>query len=310
MMPFLSQKGIALVLVLWVIVLLTVIAGAMSMTQRNGVYMTSNIRAEREGRALVDAGINFMMLQLKVKPGNEQNALWPMDGKLRPWEFAGRTIWIGALPESGRIDLNRAPEELLLGLLVSAGLSESQAASIKDAIVDWRDRDQDPKPQGAEDSDYISAGRPLGARDELFMSVEELQQVLGVTPDLYNKIKPALTVHSRQRKVNPFYAPPEVLKALPGMTEEMVNEFSNMRTQPGAEAALQGAAPSGQFVTKSKGIAFRVMAEVELPDGTVVQGEAIVNSRRKTPHGYLVSVRHYGPIWNLGRAGETGQLMN
>ena len=38
------QRGIALVLVLWVIVLLTVIAGAMAVSQRAGVSMVSNAR--------------------------------------------------------------------------------------------------------------------------------------------------------------------------------------------------------------------------------------------------------------------------
>ncbi len=296
-----SQTGVALVLVLWVIVLLTVIAGAMSVTQRNGVYMTSNIRTEREGRALVDAGIHFMMLQIKPGARNKEDNPWPIDGKLRPWQFAGHRIWVGMIPESGRMDLNRVDDRLLLALFKSAGLSEDQATAIRDAIVDWRDKDNTPMPAGAEDDSYKAAGRPVGARDEMFLSVEELQQVLGVTPELYKKVRPALTVDARQRKVNPFYAPPEVLRAIPGMDDGALSEFMAQRRQATRIEDVSMPVVEGNYFTKAVGIMYRVIAEVDMPDGHKVQASAIINSRRKTPHGYQVLRTDYSDVWHLGR---------
>ena len=60
------QRGVVLILVLWVVVLLSVIAGAVTVTQTAGVSMVSNMKNHREGRALVDAGIRFMMLNIGV----------------------------------------------------------------------------------------------------------------------------------------------------------------------------------------------------------------------------------------------------
>ncbi|HIE54423.1 MAG TPA: general secretion pathway protein GspK, partial [Chromatiaceae bacterium] len=219
------ERGIALVLVLWVVVLLGVIAGAMSMTQRSGVAMVANHRLERQGRALVEAGIHFMMLQLDNRNKPVEQNPWPTDGRLHPWRFAGRTIWIGAMPETGRIDLNQADENLLLGVLRAAGLDEEQAIAVRDAILDWRDADDGMRPAGAEDDDYLEAGRPLGARDGPFLSVEELRQVRGVTAELYKRLAPLLTVDSGQRTVNPVFASKAVLQAIPDLDPELIDQF-------------------------------------------------------------------------------------
>ena len=60
------------------------------------------------------------------------------------------------------------------------------AAALVDAIVDFRDEDDLHCLQGAEDRDYADAGLPRGAKDAAFEAVEELQQVLGMTREIYD----------------------------------------------------------------------------------------------------------------------------
>ena len=302
------ERGVALVLVLWVVVLLGVIAGAMSMTQRSGVAMTANQRLEREGRALAEAGLNFMMLQLANRNKPLQENPWPVDGRLHPWSFAGRRIWIGAAPESARIDLNQADERLLLGLLGSVGLDEEQATALRDAILDWRDADDGARPQGAEDDDYLAAGRPLGARDGPFLSVEELQQVQGVTASLYKKLAPMLTVDAGQRTVNPAFASRAVLAANPDLDPELIDQYLLERRQALEAGTPVPAPPAGAaFFSNATGSRFRLFARVEMPGEVVVQGEAVINIQTRTAQGYAVARRNWGQISALGKAEAGGE---
>ncbi len=297
-----SQKGIALVLVLWVIVLLSVIAGAMSTVQRTGVAMTGNIRQEREGRALVSAGLNFMALMLERRARPAEDNPWPMDGQLHPWAFADRTIWVGAMPEDARIDLNQVNEQVLLSLLQSMGLDEEQALAVRGAILDWRDADNATHVQGAEDREYRAEGRPIGARDANFLSIDELQQVAGISPELYKKLAGALTVDARQRTVNPAFASREVLLAMPGVTPEQVDQYI-LERQQALEQGLPIPSPSfgGAFLKKGRATRFRLFAEVDLPGGGKAQGEMVVAIESKTRKGYMLLQKKFGKLQSLGR---------
>lgn len=82
-----------------------------------------------------------------------------------------------------------------------------------DAIEDWRDADDLAELNGAEDREYAAAGRPYGAKDGPFDSLDELQLVSGIDRDLYRTLLPALTVNG-SAKPNQRYSPPLVLAAL------------------------------------------------------------------------------------------------
>ncbi len=299
-----NQQGVALVLVLWVILLLTVIAGAMATSQRSGVAMVSNAKQERQGRALAAAGIQFMTLQLGQRHKPKEEQLYPVDGQLRQWQFAGHTIWIGAMPDTGRINLNMADGKLLSGALLAAGLDEEQMEGVRDAILDWRDKNSERHLSGAEDDDYEAEGRPVGARDDVFQSVEELQQVLGITPALYKQLASQLTVHSMQSKVNPAFSAADVLNAIPGITPAEVEAYLAARRL----ALEQGLpvpdpeGPFGQFFSKAAGPVFRVFAEVDTKSGGKVEAEVIMNIDLRTTKGYKILERNYSPLTSLGRS--------
>lgn len=299
----LRQNGIALILVLWVLVLLSVIAGSMAMTQRSGVAMVSNIKNERQGRALVAAGINYMALHLKQRGLAAEEKPFPVDGRLHPWQFAGETVWIGASSDSARINLNMADEKLLLSMLMAAGLEEEEAIPIRDAIMDWRDKDDAHRIEGAEDDAYEADGRALGARDGLFLSVEELQQVLGITPELYKRLAPLLTVHSKQRTVDPTAAGDSVLLSVPGMFPADVAQYKEERDQALAQGLPVPMPTVGgtAYFSKGRGTVYRVFAEVDRVDGKKIQGEVVLNSGKKTKKGYMIMEKNYVPLSNLGR---------
>jgi general secretion pathway protein K len=219
-----GQRGIALLLVLWVLSLLTIIAVGLTATQRTESALVANQLATARFHAAAEAAISWAMLNLLTPPTafEEGTDTWVPDDTPRLWSFAGESLEIRVSNEESRIDLNKATQGLLLALLVAVGLEQDTASAIADAILDWRDADDLTGLNGAEDSDYADAGRSYGAKDGPFDSVEELQEVLGVDPGLYRALAPALTVDSDNATPDQEFAPPLVQAALQGVTLEQV----------------------------------------------------------------------------------------
>lgn len=90
------QHGIALVLVLWVLALLTIIAVGMTMAQRTESTLVGNQLATTHFHALAEAGVSWAILNLLAPPllTDEENEVWIPDGAPRSWTFAGETLRI------------------------------------------------------------------------------------------------------------------------------------------------------------------------------------------------------------------------
>jgi len=244
-----ANRGIALVAVLWVIVLLAAMAVSFVGTIRTESTVTRNLVDNAGAQALADAGIYRAILALyhsfeEVQTGSEtgiltaqdestaatpeeaasgspvQSGALRFDGRPYLWPFDDGVVQIAIQSEAGKIDLNAAREDLLVGLLRANGVE--QPGVLIDRIADYRDADKDRRPQGAEDADYDAAGRSQGAKDAPFESVEELQQVIGISRALYDRLAPALTVYSEARGIDPLTAPAAALRALPEIDPSVI----------------------------------------------------------------------------------------
>ncbi len=80
----------------------------------------------------------------------------------------------GVSDEAGRINLNTA-DEATLGAL--PGMTPDRL----DALLDYRDRDDEPRPQGAEQEYYLQLTHPYVIRNGALATVEELLLVRGFT---------------------------------------------------------------------------------------------------------------------------------
>jgi len=241
-----SEGGIALMLVLWVVALLTIIAVGLTAAQKTESTLAANQIATARFRALAEAGINFTVLNLLaqsplVQDDDLNSDLWVPDGFPRHWNFAGESMQITVVNETSLIDLNKAGKEMLTALLTAAGVPVGEDEPLVDAILDWRDENDLHLLNGAEDADYEDAGMPYGAKDGPFDSVEELRQVLGFGRDLYRKLAPVLTVDTGTVNVEREFAPPLVLAAVEGRSLEEVELL--LEEQKAAADVLRGSEP-------------------------------------------------------------------
>ncbi len=296
------HRGIALVLVLWTLTLLTVMAVGMTATQRTETALTENVIAEARFRAQSDAAIAyaaFTFLNPPPEPAGvlsrggsgadtgDEAAEWLPNGVPRPWTFDGTPINIAVFNEQSRINLNRATVQVLTALLEALGAEEETAAGIADAIADWRDEDDLKLLNGAEDPDYEHAGRPFGAKDAPFVAVEELQQVMGVSPEVYARMAPELTVDTDNDQVDTTFASAAVIAGVQGIDLAAAQLLIEQRDQP--------AVPGGQppRAVARGGPLYRVQVR-EQGNGAVRGMEALITLEPGQPQPYRVLWKRFG----------------
>lgn len=291
-------KGIALVLVLWTLTLLTIMALGMTLTQRTETALLENQIGGARFRATADAAIAYTILSFLL-PANEDrldgaesetDSPWIPNGVPRAWQFNGVPVAIAVFNEKSRIDLNQADPQVLAALIEAVGVSEEDATRLADAIADWRDEDDLRLLNGAEDGDYEDAGRPLGAKDAPFSTVEELQQVLGMEPMLYLRLAPELTVDSGDQSPDRQLASPAVLAALDGVTLEEAERLVQERDSPLFEGS------QGPQAINRGGPLYRIQVR-ELGGGRGGRSlEALVELLPAEDPPYLVRWRRYGQV--------------
>ncbi len=286
------EQGFALLIVLWVVALLSIVAASLAFSMRTETTLAHDLVAQAQARALAEAGVYRGILELYNR---DRLRRWRGDGSPHRVRLAGVPITVSLQDEAGKIDLNSAQRGLLDALFRVSGIEDDRRDALLDAIEDWRDPDSLRRLNGAEDQEYEAAGRTHGAKDAAFNTVEELQQVLGVTPRLFKRLRPALTVHSHSAGIDDRVAPPAVLRALllSGEDAERDLEEALARRDDAAEPGQNARdtlkpITDARFVVPSNGVIYTVRAEARLPPQTRASIAATIKLVHRSGKPYTV----------------------
>jgi general secretion pathway protein K len=274
--PVKTERGIVLVLVLWILVLLTVLAASfVSSSNSEGLqarYLMNTTRA----RYAAEAGLHRAVYELK---NPIQDTRWRADGRPYEIEFEDAKVTIEIIDESGKIDLNNADPALLTALFTSVGVQDLDAKKLAGAVIDWRDFDDVPQQPGAEKSDYKGAGLNYGPTNKSFQTVSELQQVIGMNYEIYQKLEEAVTINSFGQP-NPAFAQAEVLRALfraqgCTATDAQIEGFIEARKL--TALGQQITTPCGQpILPQGQGVTYTIKTRAEFPGGAKARLQATV----------------------------------
>ena len=149
------DRGIALLMVLWTLLLLALLAAIFSTNARTEVHLARNLVENAQAEALADAGVYRAIAGLAIDP---EDGGFGGNGRIYRWHARGGEVRFWIRDEGGKVDLNQAPDILLRELFVAVGVDPERSAQLADAIIDFRDEDNDKQPNGAEEREYISAG--------------------------------------------------------------------------------------------------------------------------------------------------------
>ena len=229
------RRGAVLMTVLWSISLLAVLAMAASVTFRGfaGVMSVDRNRVERD--ALITAG-------LEVAAGIILDL-----GKTTPLRDLERTVALstGAVnvrlsDEGGRIDIVKAPAEVLAAMLRSAGAPPATADSVAKAIIEQRGN----APRTA------AARRPPVLATTHEQALSNIGQIAGMRAQWLAAIAPLTTIYGSET-VNPLTASRGVIAALPGVDANRLEAFLAERrvAPPDANRLAQMLGPAQTYVS-------------------------------------------------------------
>jgi len=268
------QSGIALIMVLWILLLVTISTGAYTLMARMDVLEAHTLLWGTRARMAAEAGLNLAVLALRDP---DEFTRWIPDGRPYELRFQDAILEIKVTDERGKLDINAVDEMALLQLFLNNELDDDQAIHLVAAIKDWNDSDELERPYGAEEETYQALGLSVGPGNRSFVMVEELLQVLGMSWELFQKIEPGLTVFSAVGEPDPAYAPVEALLALPDMTLDEALNFVAQRHSQDAASGLGTVLPNGQIaMARGRGLTYSIQAKATLPNGVWDQVEATI----------------------------------
>ena len=282
------QNGIALVLVLWVLLLLTIITGSFALMARMDRLEAHSLLSGTQARMSAEAAINLAVLALR-DPEDETRMI--ADGRMYQQYLDGILIEVSAIDERGKLDINATDELTMVNMFSGHGLDLTDAEFLAAAVMDWRDEDELERVNGAEEDAYFAAGLEVGPANRAFMMTEELLQVIGMPYELYRKLEPGITVFSRAGQPDPAFAPVEALMALPDITREEAINFVQERNalQPGE--SLGAELPNGLVVMEQgRGVTYSIQARATMPNGVWEQLQATIRlggNRSGSPYRVL-----------------------
>ncbi|RJQ21556.1 MAG: hypothetical protein C4560_03630 [Nitrospiraceae bacterium] len=237
-----DNHGIALIMVLWVLAILTVIALSFSFAVRVDTHSTMAFKEEVENKFLAEAGAARGVTEIFYRNANKGQRVilegmetWRIDGKPYEVRTDAGYFTVSITDEAGKVDINMTPDIILRNLLGNLDLGPEHIDTIADSILDWKDPDELHRLHGAESDYYMSLPNPYGARNAPFETLEELLMVKGITPGILYGSRESrgliefITVNSRADRINLNSAPKEVLISVPGITSEIADEIMTLR---------------------------------------------------------------------------------
>ena len=251
--PARNGDGVALIMVLWVITILCVIVLEFSFAMRTEVHITKNFQEELQLYSLAEGGVYRAIAELvnKNDPKVQQmrkdlniNELpadkreWVTDGRDYLLPFDQGVCEVRIIGESGKANINLAPETMLRNILNNLGVKTEIRDVVVDSILDWLDADDLYRTNGAENDYYRSLKEPYDCKNGPLDSVEELLLIKGVTREMFNGkkatekaeggaridqigLKDIFSIYAPGDQIDINSAPYPVLRGVLGIPEEI-----------------------------------------------------------------------------------------
>jgi len=277
------RDGFVLIAALWLLIALGAVGLDAALRSRSRRLAAANLIDESRARAAAVAGTEYARSRLssamlgradelrsealsrarndrtrsRIQQSNVRSLFRDADPAADPWrapdELVAPDMAFGAARYTLRVrdtgaalNLNSVDEDVLRQFF-SQGLrvDYARADRIAQAIMDWRDEDDNPRIGGGEREEYLKAGASMLPPNRDFAELDELRYVLGMTRELYDLAVPYLTLIG-SGSVNLNAAPAPVLMALPGMTEGAATQIVQMREAgqfPRSTAEIEGLVP-------------------------------------------------------------------
>ena len=222
-----GRDGFALLAVIWVLTGVSTLALLLTLTARDAIGTAQNrvslTRATWMAEGCAERA-RAVIAHALAEPADADGVWRALDRVMAASPLAA-PCRIALRPSGVTVNVNDADAEHLRRVL-GTRLPPSATDSLLDAMLDWRDPDDEPRPSGAERDWYRGESRDE-PRNAAFATVAELALVRGM--EALGGTDSLLGVESERIVLE--RAPAAVLRALPGFDREVIARVMELRAQ-------------------------------------------------------------------------------
>ena len=256
------DDGVAIIAAVWIAGFVALIAVSVMQMTRTGATTIRDQSVVAQLGAATEGAVNATILAM-LGPEDSQPSVM---GRSFTVTIGERKVRVTVLDEAGKIDINRASDAVFTLLLTAAGAARAPTSAVVRAVMRQRNPPENP-PGGSGEGGDVSGYTP---RNTTFQNIGDLRLLPGMTPALFERIAPMLTVYSQAADVNPTFA-----------TDEVLNLFSTV--SPVAQQALEArqvARRHDREPPQSQGVAlghaYTIIAEATDPGAQAVSRQTAV----------------------------------
>lgn len=236
-----SQRGVALLTILLLVVSITVVAGAMLASQKIAIRRSGLLFDQNQLLQDINAGQQLAVVMLRadatLNDTDSEQDIWAQS--IPPYPLANHSISIELRDEASRFNINNLYHE---GEVDSAALAVFQRLltqlnlepDIAIAVLDYQDTDSEVYQDGGDESVVYSQQTNSTAESTLpnqpLVSIDQLQGVRGIDAEVIATLRPYISAIPYYVPININTASPVLLAALmEGANSEQMEGLIDMR---------------------------------------------------------------------------------
>ncbi len=238
-----SQRGVALLTILLLVVSITVVAGAMLASQKIAIRRSGLLFDQNQLSQDINAGqqlaITMIRADDKLNDTDSEQDIWAQP--LPPYLLANHSISIELHDEASRFNINNlyqngAVDSAALAILQRLLTQLNLEPDIAIAILDYQDTDSEVYQDGGDESVVYSQQSSGSASETLpnqaLVSIDQLQEIRGVNAEVLAALRPYITAVPYYVPINVNTASPVLLAALiDGATSQQMQGLVDMRAK-------------------------------------------------------------------------------
>ena len=230
-----SQRGVALLTILLLVVSITVVAGAMLASQKIAIRRSGLLFDQNQLLQDINAGqqlaVTLIRADAKLNDTDSEQDIWAQP--IPPYTLGGHSIDIELRDEGSRFNINNLYHN---GAVDTAALAVFQRLltqlnlepDIAVAILDYQDADSEVYQDGGDENvvyaQQSNRGADTALPNQALLSIDQLAEVKGVDAQVLATLRPYITAV-------PYYLPININTASPVLFAALVEGASSQQMQ-------------------------------------------------------------------------------
>lgn len=230
-----SQRGVALLTILLLVVSITVVAGAMLASQKIAIRRSGLLFDQNQLLQDINAGqqlaVTLIRADAKLNDTDSEQDIWAQP--IPPYTLGGHSIGIELRDEGSRFNINNLYHN---GAVDTAALAVFQRLltqlnlepDIAVAILDYQDADSEVYQDGGDENvvyaQQSNRGADTALPNQALLSIDQLAEIKGVDAQVLATLRPYITAV-------PYYLPININTASPVLFAALVEGASSQQMQ-------------------------------------------------------------------------------